>query len=77
MNIQPGGLAIEDLQRRARTGDVDALTELGRRVLDLDFCLFGTTHYCQHEHELHELQRKLDIEIPPECPSCGHFLTDH
>lgn len=77
MSIQPGGLDIADLQRRGRAGDQEAIVELGRRVLDFDFCLFGTPHYCEHQHELVELERKLDIEIPEECPSCGTWLTDH
>ncbi len=68
--------SINDLQRAGRAGDTDAIMELGQRVLDFDFCLFGTEHYCEHNHALYELQTKLDNEIPPDCPSCGTMLTD-
>lgn len=69
-------LTIEELQRRGRIGDQEAIMELGRRVLDFEFCMMGTPHYCEHMHDLHDLQKSLDNEIPPECPKCGTFLTD-
>lgn len=69
-------LTIEELQRRGRIGDSEAILELGRRVLDFDFCLFGTNRYCEHLHSLHELHKKLDCEIPEECPKCSAWLTE-
>lgn len=71
-------LDVEDLQRRGRTGDESAILELGRRVLDIDFCLADSgKRYCRHEHDFNELLNKLDIEIPPQCPHCNGWLTDH
>lgn len=71
-------LDIEDLQRRGRAGDESAILELGRRVLDFEFCLANSEgRYCKHEHDLHALEVKLDIEIPPQCPHCSGWLTDH
>lgn len=71
-------LTIEELQRRGLAGDEAAILELGRRVLDFEFCFGpGEKRYCQHEHELHALQVKLDTEIPPQCPHCDGWLTDH
>lgn len=67
--------SIEELQRIARTGDEDAIYELGRRAIDIDFCL-DDGYYCKHALELWELEQALDAEIPPDCPHCGKLLTD-
>lgn len=68
-------MSIEDLQSQGLAGDEAAILELGRRVLEMDFCMSDTV-YCEHRHELRELQNQLDTEIPPQCPKCDHWLTD-
>ena len=70
---------IEELQRHGLAGDKDAIMELGRRALKLDFCRGYSTvdgaRYCEHAIELDELKTALDNEIPPECPHCGKWIT--
>lgn len=68
-------LSVEELQRLGRAGDSSAVAELGRRALDMDFC-FGDEVYCEHRHELSDLQQALNSEPPPECPHCGGWLTE-
>ncbi len=48
-------LAINELQQLGRVGDEAALLELGRKVLDMDFC-FGDKEYCESRHELAEME---------------------
>ena len=73
---------IEELQQLGNNGDEAALLELGRKVLDVDFCLVEK-HYmnrdrvCTHLNELVKLQSDLDTDIPPDCPHCGKWITDH
>lgn len=67
--------SIEDLQQRGQAGDEEAIAELGRRVMDFDFCL-SDTGYCKHKLELHELQNDLASEVPPSCPKCDTWLTE-
>ena len=52
-----------------------AIMELGRRVLNFDFCL-NNSKYCVHKMELEELQYALENEVPPECPNCGNWITE-
>lgn len=71
-------MTIEELQNKGSTGDEEALKELGRRVLDFDFCLIEQSRlYCEHESELQTLEEHLNAEIPPQCPKCSHWLTDN
>ena len=70
-------LTIDELQQYGRLGNEEALLELGRKVLDLDFC-FGEKRYCSNQHDLAMLEYALESEeVPPDCPHCGKWLTDH
>ena len=65
--------SLSELQSFAITGNEEALTELGRRVLDIRFC--GEEERCMHEIELESLQDSIDDNvIPDECPHCGKYL---
>lgn len=65
--------SISELQSFGITGDEEAITELGRRVLDIRFC--GEAPMCDHEIELADLQDSMcDNEIPEECPHCGKYI---
>lgn len=67
--------AVEELQTLGALGDTEALIELGKRVLDFDFCL-GTNHYCEHFVELDKLNKSLASELPDRCPNCDELLSD-
>lgn len=67
-------LSIEELQIQGRAGNEEAILELGRRALDMDFC-FSDSEYCVHKIEMAELKSELDREVPPSCPKCDHWLT--
>ena len=70
-----GHMTIEDLQRFGRSGDEQSLAELGKRVLDFNFCLFGNDgQYCDHRDELHKLEIELATEPPTDCPHCGKLI---
>lgn len=69
-------LTIDELQQYGRLGNEEALLELGRKVLEFDFCMGGKT-YCCHMDALVEIQTALEFEMPPECPHCDKWLTDH
>ena len=70
-------LTIEELQCLGVKDDTAALIELGRRVIDIPVHDHtGNMYFCEAEWELKELEISLNNEIPPECPNCGHFLTD-
>ena len=65
--------SIGELQSFGITGNEEAITELGRRVLDIHFC--GEAPVCQHEIDLESLQDSIDDNvIPDECPHCGRYL---
>lgn len=65
---------IEELQRLGRSGDHKALIELGKAVLEFDFCMTDASKkYCEHLHELKYLEQALDNEFPMDCPHCGKF----
>lgn len=70
-------LTIEELQSLGQAGDESAILELGRRVLEFDFCLTEQSRiYCEHAFELQTLEEHLNAEVPPDCPRCGHWLTE-
>jgi hypothetical protein len=66
-------LTIAELQNLGNSGDSKALEELGKKVCNIKFCHEET--YCSYEIELHDLQRTLENEMPPECPHCGKFVS--
>lgn len=68
-------MSLEELQSHGLAGDQEAILELGRRVLEFDFCMSNTS-YCEHRIELKELEEQLDTEIPPSCPRCDQWLTE-
>jgi len=68
-------LMLEELQRAGRSGDEAAIMELGRKVLDMDFC-FGEDKYCEHRYAMAELLDHLERDLPPDCPRCGMWLTE-
>lgn len=70
-------LTIDELQSAGRSGSLEALQELGRKVLDMNFC-YGDLHAarCDHLEDLVSLQFELDCDIPTDCPHCGKWLTD-
>lgn len=70
-------LTISELQRRGASGDTEALTELGRRVLDIDFDCQEHGRYCPHLEELNKIADELNQHLPPDCPHCGKFLTNN
>ena len=69
------GMTIKELQSLGVTGDSEALTELGRKVLDYEFDC-EEKFYCPHKNELEDLEAALNEEIPPDCPKCGQWLTN-
>ena len=71
--MKPENLTMEELQHYGQCGDIEILAELGRRVLEFEFC-YGDNRYCTHRIELGELKDELQSEIPPECPHCGKWL---
>jgi len=68
-------LTIVELQSFGRSGDANALIELGKRVLDIEFC-FDDNKFCSHRDELSDLQYALENEVPPDCPHCGKWISD-
>lgn len=70
-----GNLKLEELQYLGMSNDQDAILELGRRALDMDFCMSDKSH-CKHSLELIQLQQSLETEIPPQCPHCSGWLTE-
>lgn len=67
-------LSISELQNAARSGDDDALTELGRRALHLDINESGHDHLCEYRSELERLEAEVTREIPRTCPHCDRLL---
>ena len=66
-------LSIKELQQ-VGLDEIAALTELGRRVIDFEFCDEDTKKYCASCEELEQLQRSLEEEMPPYCPHCGKLV---
>jgi hypothetical protein len=66
---------LEELQCLGMTNDQEAIYELGRRALTMDFCL-SDVEYCKHKVELLGIQWDLENEVPPQCPRCHGWLTE-
>ena len=76
-DIEMSHLTIKELQSIGYTGNIHALAELGRRVLDkILHDDVGNDYFCEAEFELNELKLALDNELPPECPHCGKLIGD-
>lgn len=64
--------SLDELQSMAQGGDTDAMTELGRRVMDYDFCngTNGCRVLCCVQEELDRVMNDLNSEPPESCPHC-------
>ena len=68
-------MSLEELQRVGPDDD-SALLELGKRVVDFNFCTENgiRSRYCDSGEELYELKQDLENEMPPDCPHCGKLV---
>ena len=67
-------MTIAELQQVGPDDEV-ALAELGRRVLNFDFCLpDDEVKYCYSCDEIRDLRLQLEQELPYDCPHCGKLV---